>query len=120
MSDLGQILISISDKLSKLISRSNKLERNIYKIARSIIPTSIAVGDLPVKQLDTTECFVEPCPILKCESEFRTCKMIPVIHSDKLIDKTQIFSIDASTQATNNSNADSNFTYEKPLELGSL
>ena len=56
MSDLGQLLISISDKLSKLISRTNKLERNIYKIARSIIPTSIAAGDLPVKQLDMTEC----------------------------------------------------------------
>ena len=43
--------------------------------------------------------------------------MIPVVHPDKWIDKTQIFSIDAQTQATNNSNADSNPTFDKPLEL---
>ena len=88
MSDLGQLLISISDKLSKLISKTNKLERNIYKIARSIIPTSIAAGDLPVKQLDATECFVEPCPYLRIESEFRKCKMIPIIHPDEWISHT--------------------------------
>jgi len=50
MSDLGQILISITNKLSKLISRFNKLERNIYKIAKSIVPEPIAAGDPPVKQ----------------------------------------------------------------------
>jgi len=46
--------------------------------------------------------------------------MIPFIHPDKLFDKNQIFSIDVSTQATNNSNADSKPTYDKPLELGTL
>ena len=44
MSVFGQILILIFDQLSKLISISNKLERNMYKIAR-IIPTSIAADD---------------------------------------------------------------------------
>jgi hypothetical protein len=48
MSDLGQILISIYNKLSKLISTTNKLERNIFKIAKSIVPEPIAAGDSPV------------------------------------------------------------------------
>ena len=48
MSDLGQILISITNKLSKLISRYNKLKSNIYKIAKSIVPEPIAQGDPPV------------------------------------------------------------------------
>ena len=62
MSDLGQILISISDKLSKLISRVNKLERNVYKIAKSfepingkfdvVIPNSLAKG-VYIVQLQT-------------------------------------------------------------------
>ena len=33
MFDLRQLLITISNKICKIISRTNKLERNIYKLA---------------------------------------------------------------------------------------
>ena len=50
MSDLGQLLISISNKLSKMISRTNKLERNDYKFAKYLELYSNNVGTMPDKQ----------------------------------------------------------------------
>ena len=50
MSDLGQLLIIISNKLSKMISRTNKLERNVYKLAKFFESSSNTVGSLPDKQ----------------------------------------------------------------------
>ena len=55
MSDLGQILISITNKLTKLISRTNKLEKNIYKITKSIVQLTIAAVDSPVVQLGNSQ-----------------------------------------------------------------
>ena len=53
---------------------------------KTFIQNSIAAGDLTEKQLGATECFVEPCPNLRIESEFRKCKMIPIIHPYEWID----------------------------------
>ena len=96
MSDLGQILISISDKLSKLISRVNKLERNVYKIAKSFEPGPIAAGDLPVKQLSTTSTTTEQCPNLRSKDEFNITTSNQFIHAirnaDELVEITQTFS----------------------------
>ena len=77
MSDLGQILISISNKLSKLISRTNKLERNIYKIAKFYIPVSTTAGDLPDVQFDTNSVTpsIYPCPDLRQKSDFMINKI---------------------------------------------
>ena len=55
---------------------------------KTFFPNSIVDGDLPEKQLCATECFVEPCPNLRIESEFRKCKMIPIIHPDEWISHT--------------------------------
>ena len=50
MSDLGHLLINISNKLSKIISRTNKLERNVYKFAKYLELQSTTVGSKPDKQ----------------------------------------------------------------------
>ena len=50
MSDLGHILIIIFNKLSKMISRTNKLERNVYKLAKFFESSFNTVGSLPDKQ----------------------------------------------------------------------
>ena len=51
MSDLGHLLIAISNKLSKMISRTNKLERNVYKFVKIYESQSNTAGGLPDKQI---------------------------------------------------------------------
>ena len=51
MSELGHLLIAISNKLSKMISRTNKLERNVYKFVKIYESQSNTAGGLPDKQI---------------------------------------------------------------------